>query len=342
MQKINQEITDQNVIEEILKGANICRIAIHDVNEPYLLPFNYGYSNGCLFIHSGPKGKKLDLLTSHPNVSFEVEDKVQIIKDYSPCNWSTFYRSVIGKGTVEVITDYHQKKHGLEIIMAHHGASEKPVFDKKQVNGTVILKLNITHVSGKKSGNWDSYVHSLKHELETERLFLSEISWDDVDDIHRLHSYPEVDEFNTLGIPKNLEESRKYVRDIIDAQMKIPRKTYIWKIKLKKNSKFIGITGTILSNDIFRLAELFYKFEPVYWGHGYATEVTKRLIRFGFDHLRLHKIEAGVATENIRSVRVLEKAGMTREGLRRKMLPIRGEWKDNYHYAILESDPKGY
>ena len=56
----------------------------------------------------------------------------------------------------------------------------------------------------------------------------------------------------------------------------------------------------------------------------------------------LHKVEAGVATENKKSVKVLEKTGMTREGLRRKILPIRGEWKDNYHYAIVEDDPRDY
>ncbi len=57
---------------------------------------------------------------------------------------------------------------------------------------------------------------------------------------------------------------------------------------------------------------------------------------------RLHKVEAGVAIGNIKSIRVLEKTGMTREGLRRKILPIRGEWVDNYHYAIVESDKRNY
>ena len=51
---------------------------------------------------------------------------------------------------------------------------------------------------------------------------------------------------------------------------------------------------------------------------------------------------AGVATENIQSIRVLEKSGMTREGLRRKVLPIRGEWVDNYEYAIVEDDPRDF
>jgi len=56
--------------------------------------------------------------------------------------------------------------------------------------------------------------------------------------------------------------------------------------------------------------------------------------------LDLQKVEAGTATENARSIRVLEKAGMTREGLRRKILPIRGEWKDGYLYAIVRSDKR--
>jgi RimJ/RimL family protein N-acetyltransferase len=94
-----------------------------------------------------------------------------------------------------------------------------------------------------------------------------------------------------------------------------------------------------LSDDRYKMGEIWYNIMPGHWGNGYATEVSKRLIRFGFEFLSLHRIEAGVATGNSRSIKVLEKAGMTREGVRRKMLPIRGSWVDNYHYAILEDDP---
>jgi len=71
-------------------------------------------------------------------------------------------------------------------------------------------------------------------------------------------------------------------------------------------------------------------------------EFLKRLVNLGFEDFNLHKVEAGVATGNIKSIRVLEKTGMTREGLRRKILPIRGEWIDNYRYAIVENDPRDY
>lgn len=47
--------------------------------------------------------------------------------------------------------------------------------------------------------------------IKTDRLNLQEISWDDLEMIHHLHSTPEVDEFNTLGIPENLDETRNLI-----------------------------------------------------------------------------------------------------------------------------------
>jgi ribosomal-protein-alanine N-acetyltransferase len=179
-------------------------------------------------------------------------------------------------------------------------------------------------------------------EIITERLLLREINWNDLDSIHRLLSIPEVDKYNTLGIPKDKEETRELIRPDIEAKGKDPRCSFTWRIILAHSGDFLGLAGMTLSNDKFRLGEIWFKLLPVHWGRGYATEVARSLIVAGFDQLRLHKVEAGVATDNERSIRLLEKVGMTREGLRRKILPIRGEWKDNYHYAIVEDDPRDY
>lgn len=179
-------------------------------------------------------------------------------------------------------------------------------------------------------------------EITSERLILKEISWDDLEDIHHLHSSPEVDEFNTLGIPKDMHETKELIRPEIENKGKNPQKSFTWKIILKEPEIFIGLAGLTLSCDKFRLGEIYYKLHPDHWGKGYATEVSKALIKSGFEDFKLHKVEAGVATDNLKSIRVLEKSGMTREGMRRKILPIRGEWKDNYHYAIVEDDPRDY
>lgn len=179
-------------------------------------------------------------------------------------------------------------------------------------------------------------------ELESTRLELKEISFDDLENLHELYSTPEVDEFNTLGIPKDIEATRKLIKPMIEAKDKNPRGVYHWKIVLKDTGEFIGLTGLILSNDRFKLGEIYYELLPRFWGMGYATELAKTIISCGFEYFKLHKVEAGVATENVNSIKVLEKLGMTREGLRRKILPIRGEWVDNYHYAIVEDDPRDY
>lgn len=179
-------------------------------------------------------------------------------------------------------------------------------------------------------------------ELQSIRLVLKEVTWPDLDNLHKLYSSPEVDEYNTLGISQSVDDTKNIIQPMIEAQDKLDRKSYNWKIIRKDTGEFIGMAGINLSGNRFKMGEIYYELFPSQWGQGYATEVARLLIKTGFESFHLHRIEAGVATGNIRSIRVLEKAGMTREGIRRKILPIRGEWKDNYHYAILEDDERDY
>jgi ribosomal-protein-alanine N-acetyltransferase len=176
-------------------------------------------------------------------------------------------------------------------------------------------------------------------ELLTNRLILREISWDDVGLIHQLHLHKEVEEYNTIGIPRHTGDTLEVLLSAIEDQQMSIRSHYGWIITTRESEEFVGEAGMHLSGDSFRSCDIYYSFLPEHWKKGYATEVVKRMIRFGFTELNLHRIQAGVSTENDRSIRVLEKSGMTREGLRRKVLPIRGEWKDNYCYAIVEDDP---
>jgi len=177
-------------------------------------------------------------------------------------------------------------------------------------------------------------------DIRSERLILTEISLNDLEDIHWLHCFPEVDEFNTLGIPDNIEVTRKVIQSTFLDQKEERRSEIQWNIKKSDDNAFVGLAGMRVYEERFRMGEIFYKLAPQFWGVGYATETAKVLLNFGFEILNLHRIEAGTATENIGSIRVLEKIGMAREGRRRKILPIRGEWYDNYHYAILENDPR--
>jgi len=172
----------------------------------------------------------------------------------------------------------------------------------------------------------------------TQRLELTEITWDDLENIHRLQSIFEVDEFNTVGIPKNIEETKGKIKPFIDAKEIDPQSKYTWNIKINETKEFIGLAGINLSIDRFKIGEIFYKLSPEYWGKGFATEVALKMIEIGFDKFKLHRIQAGCAVKNFKSVRVLEKAGMTKEGIYRKILPIRGEWIDSFIYSIIEDE----
>jgi RimJ/RimL family protein N-acetyltransferase len=177
-------------------------------------------------------------------------------------------------------------------------------------------------------------------EFETERLSIKLITIKDLEEIHEMNSFFEVSEFNTIGIPKDFSVTKQLFHPlIIEAQQAVPQK-FLWVIRLKSNKEFIGEVGMNLSSAKYSSAEIHYSLHPHKWKNGFALEAVRKVLDFGFNSLNLHRIEAGVATGNKKSIRLLEKTGFLNEGTRRKILPIRGDWYDNYHYALLEEDYK--
>ena len=155
MRRKDKEIKDKEIIKQLLSGSDICRIAMIDGNRPYMVPLNYGYTGSALYFHSASTGKKIDILKQNNRVCFEIEYYNEIIRDEIPCEWTAKYRSLIGYGTVEFITDHEEKKKGLDVIMAHYGKTGTNSYKDQNIENIVILKLSIEEISGKQSGNWD-------------------------------------------------------------------------------------------------------------------------------------------------------------------------------------------
>ena len=178
----------------------------------------------------------------------------------------------------------------------------------------------------------------MKIKLQTKRLLITPISLSDLKNIHALHSLPETDQFNTLGIPESMDQTREIIKDWVKKNTHEKNENFILKIELLENNTFIGLIALNLGHPKFRIAEVWYKLHPDFWNNGYATETLNKILEFGFSELKLHRIEAGCAVKNLGSIRVLEKVGMTREGRKRKVLPLKDGWSDNFHYAILSTD----
>ncbi|AWH75034.1 GNAT family N-acetyltransferase [Dokdonia sp. Dokd-P16] len=176
--------------------------------------------------------------------------------------------------------------------------------------------------------------------LTTQRITLRPITIADLDVIHNLHSLPETDAYNALGIPESITATKAIITPWIADNNQENITNHTLAMVRSEDQKFIGLYGLKIDSPKYQRAEIWYKIHRDYWNNGYATEATLAILDFSFDTLHLHRVTAGCAVQNIGSYKVLEKVGMTREGRCRQILPLSTGWADNYEYAILESDPR--
>ena len=101
-----------------------------------------------------------------------------------------------------------------------------------------------------------------------------------------------------------------------------------------------GITVGNIRMGVAQTCQIGYWMGQPYAGRGYMGDALKLVIPFAFGELRLHRIEAACIPSNARSVRVLEKAGFTREGLARSYLRINGAWQDHFLYGLVCDDAR--
>ncbi len=73
-------------------------------------------------------------------------------------------------------------------------------------------------------------------------------------------------------------------------------------------------------------------------GCGYMPEALVVVLRFAFDSLRLHRVQAAIVPRNTASLRVAEKLGLRNEGTARRYLEINGVWEDHVRFALTAED----
>ena len=173
--------------------------------------------------------------------------------------------------------------------------------------------------------------------IETDRLILREFREEDWKEIHHYSSDEDVIRFMPWG-PNTEEDTRNFVGRALREKGKVPRKEYHLVVTEKSTGRLIGAVEITLGGHDDLQGMIGYCYSKRAWGQGYATEAAGALIKFGFEKLNLHRICAYCDVFNIASQRVLEKNGMRREGCFRKNSFIRGEWRDNYQYAILREE----
>ena len=153
MRRKEREITDYNTMLDIVHKCNCIRLGFVDGEDAYIVPLNYGYEDKdgklVIYCHGAKEGRKAELIKRNGRASFEMDTKHELVAGNIACDYSYMYQSVIGKGSIEFIENYEEKKHALEVIMAHYSDKKDWQFSEARINAVAVMKLNVTEWSAK-------------------------------------------------------------------------------------------------------------------------------------------------------------------------------------------------
>jgi hypothetical protein len=156
MRRKEREINDISEIESIISHADVCRVAFANANTPYIVTMNFGYADGKnpkLFFHCAISGRKLDMMKVNNYVCFEFDTGHEIYTGEKGCDWGMKFTSVVGYGNLFIVENDDQRRTGLDYIMNHYGGSGNYSYDEKVLSRTIVLRLDISEMTGKRKLN---------------------------------------------------------------------------------------------------------------------------------------------------------------------------------------------
>ena len=173
-------------------------------------------------------------------------------------------------------------------------------------------------------------------QLETERLILRQLRPDDAEDIFRIYADPQVMRYWSSAPMRSIDQAHRKIKSVIDAFR--ATEGIRWAITRKGSGRLIGSCGHWrLLKQHFR-SEIGYELAPEQWGQGIMPEAVAAILRFGFEHMGLHSVEAQIEPNNQGSRRVLEKLGFVQEGYFRENFVVEGIFTDTAVFSLLKAD----
>ena len=172
--------------------------------------------------------------------------------------------------------------------------------------------------------------------IETERLVLRAMRPSDAEDMFEYAHLEEVTRYLLWSPHPTLSHTREYLY-YIGVRYRCGD-FYEWAVTLRDSGKMIGTCGFARIDATNCSAELGYVLNPRYKGMNIATEAARAVIDFGFSVLSLNRIEARYMINNSASRRVMEKCGMSFEGVHRDALLVKGRYESVGYCSLLSSE----
>ncbi|NJD92462.1 MAG: pyridoxamine 5'-phosphate oxidase family protein [Geobacter sp.] len=148
MRRKEREITDRGAIDAIIRSCRVCRLAMSDNGQPYVVPLSFGYDGTFLYFHAAREGRKVEILKKNSRVCFEFEILEEVVTASQACNWSMRYQSVIGFGSAEIVIEPAARIAALNCIMGQYSGSSW-TFDEQALAATLVVRVRIGEIGGK-------------------------------------------------------------------------------------------------------------------------------------------------------------------------------------------------
>jgi|LakMenEpi03Aug12_release.lakeMendotaPanAssembly.Ray.scaffolds.fasta_scaffold1133945_1 ribosomal-protein-alanine N-acetyltransferase len=172
--------------------------------------------------------------------------------------------------------------------------------------------------------------------IETERLILKRFNESDAKDLFALRSLDECMKYIGKPTHKSIDESIELI--------KLYNKTITedigidWAIFHKLEQKIIGSIAIHKIDKQNHRGEVGYMLHPIYWKQGVISEAIHEVIKFGFNTLNLHSLEALIDKNNDASIAVLTKFKFVKEAHFKENYFFNDEFIDTVVYSLLKSN----
>lgn len=151
MRRTRQQLSQQDCIDLLHRGSAGVLALRGDDDYPYAVPLSYVYKEGRLYFHSAKSGHKLDAIHRWQKGSFCVIDQDRVI----PEEYTTYFRSVIAFGRLQILTDTDEIQQALQLLAQKYhptdDAAHRTSAIQAELSAVCVFSLTIEHLSGKEA-----------------------------------------------------------------------------------------------------------------------------------------------------------------------------------------------
>ena len=155
MRRQEREVTDASRINDIIRRCECVNLGCVDGEDAYIVPVNCALSEEdgkrVLYIHGAQEGRKAALIREKGRCSFVMHCSHAVKAADAACDFTYYYQSVMGKGSIAFVDDTEKKAAALNLIMGQYSDKSDWEFPAAVLQRTGLIRLEVTELSAKEN-----------------------------------------------------------------------------------------------------------------------------------------------------------------------------------------------